>query len=85
MKDMPGPSYKVIGSVRSLRAADVRSGAVVSVVKSARQGEFTENAAIICGRKRLVGTRMEAHLAVSAKREGTTHCFVGDDIYPYRK
>ena len=76
-----------MGSVRSLTAAvDVRSGAVVvNVVKSVRWGEFTENAAIMCRCKRLVGTRVKAHPAVSAKQEGTSRCLIGDDVHPYRK
>ena len=73
------------GSVRGPAAADIRGSAVGRVVKSMRQGEFTENAAIGCGRKRLVGARVETRLAISTKQEGTSHCFIGDDIYPNRK
>ena len=82
---MPGPSYAVMGSVRSLAAADVHGSAVVSVVKSVRKSEFTENAAIRCRRKRLVGARVETHPAISTKQEWTSHCIIGDDVYPYRK
>ena len=77
--------YEVMGSVRGFTAADVRGSAVVSVVKSVRKSEFTENAAIRCRRKRLVGARVETHPAISIKQEWTSHCFVGDDVYPYRK
>ena len=61
--------YKVVDSVRGLTAADVRGSAVVSVVKSVRQSEFTENAAIRCRRKRLIGARVETHPAISTKQE----------------
>ena len=74
-----------MSSIRGLTAADVRSGAVVSVVSSVRQGEFTENAAIMYGRKRLVGMRVEAHPAVLTKQEGTSNCFIENDVYAYRK
>ena len=76
---------KVMDSVRGLTAADVCGGAVASVVKSVRRGEFTENAAIGCGRKRLVEARVETHVAISTKQKRTSHCFFGDDVYPYRK
>ena len=82
---MPGPSYTVMGSVRSLAAADVHGSAVVSVIKSVRKSDFTENAAIRCRRKRLVGARVETHPAISTKQEWTSHCIIGDDVYPYRK
>ena len=77
--------YKVIGSVRGLTAVDIRGSAVASVIKSVRKGEFTEKAAIGCGRKRLVGARVETHPAISTTQEGTSHCFIGDNVYPYRK
>ena len=57
--------YKAIGSVRCLTAADIRGSAVATVAKSVQKGEFTEKAAIGCGRKRLVGARVETHPAVS--------------------
>ena len=77
--------YKVMGSVWGLTAADVRGCAAVSVVKGVRQGEFTENEAIGCGRKRLVGARVKSHPTTSTKQEGTSHRFIGDDVYPYCK
>ena len=76
---------KVMGSLRGLTAADVRGSAVVSVVKSVRQGEFPDNAAIDCARKHLVGPRVETHPAVPTMQEGTSYYFIGDDVYPYRK
>ena len=77
--------YEVMDSVRGLTAADVRGGAVVNVVKSVLQSEFTENAAIRCRRKRVVEARVETHPAISTKQEWTSHCFIGDDVYTYRK
>ena len=78
--------YEVMDSVRrGLTAADVRGSAVVSVVKSVRQSEFTENAAIRCRRKRSVGARVETNPAISTKQEWISHCLIGDDVYPYRK
>ena len=74
---------KAIGSVRCLTAADIRGSAVASVAKRVQKGEFTEKAAIRCGRKRLVGARVETHPAVSTKQEGTSHCFIGDNVYTY--
>ena len=77
--------YKVVDSVRGLTGADVRGSAVVSVVKSVRQGEFTENAAIGCGRRCLVGARVETHPAISTQKEWTSHFFIENDVYPWRK
>ena len=77
--------YKVIGSVRGLTAVDIRGSAVTSVIENVRKGRFTEEATIGCGHKRLVGARVETHLAISTTQEGTSHCFIGDDVYPYRK
>ena len=28
---------------------------------------------------------METHPAVSIEQEGTSHCFIRDDVYPYSK
>ena len=75
----------MVDIVRRFAAADVGGSVVVSVVKSVRQGEFAENATIKCRRKRLVGTRVETHPAISTKKEWTSHCFIGNDVYPYRK
>ena len=77
--------YQVVDSVRCFAAADVRGSAVLSVVKSVRQGEFTENATIRCRCKRLVGARVETHPAISTTQEWTSHCFIGNGGYPYRK
>ena len=77
--------YEVIGSARGLTVADIRGSAVVSVGKSVRKGEFTEKATIGCGRERLVGARVETHPAISTKQKEASHCFIGNDIYPYRK
>ena len=77
--------YKGVDSVRGLTAADVRGSAVVSVVKSVRQSEFTKDAGIRCRRERLVGARVETYPAISTKQEWASHCFIGDDVYPYRK
>ena len=57
--------YKLISSVRGLTVADIRGSAVSSVVKSVREGEFTEKAAIGCGRKRLAGAQVETHSPIS--------------------
>ena len=77
--------YKVIDSVRGLIAADIRCIIFASVVESVRKSEFTEKVAIGCGRERLVGVRAETHSAISTKQEGASHCFIGDDVYTYRK
>ena len=77
--------YKVIGSGRCLTAVDIRGSAVASVANSVRKGELAEKAAIGCGRKRLVGARVETHPPISTKQEGTSHCLIGDDVYPYHK
>ena len=77
--------YKVVDSVRCVTTVNVRSSAVASVAKSVRKGEFAEKAAVGCGRKRLVGARVETHPTISTKQEGTSHCLIGDDVYPYRK
>ena len=50
-----------------------------------RKGGFIEKAAIGCGRKRSAGARVETHPAISTKQEGTSHCFIEDNVYPYRK
>ena len=84
-----GPSQTVVcllvDSIRGLAAADVRGSAVVRAVKSVRQGKITENATIRFRRKRLVGARVETHPAISSKQEWASHCFIGNDVYPYRK
>ena len=59
----------MIGSVRSLTAADIRGSAVASVAKSVRKDEFAEKVAIECGRKRLVGARVETHSSILTKQE----------------
>ena len=46
---------------------------------------FTEDATIRCRHECSVGARMEAHPAVSIEQEGTSHCFIRDDVYPYSK
>ena len=61
--------YQVVESVRGFAAADVRGSVVVSVVKSLRQSEFTENMAIRCRRKRLIGARVETHPAIPTNQE----------------
>ena len=77
--------YKVIGSVRGLTAVGIRGSAVVIIVKGVRESEFTEKAAIGCVRERSVGARVESHSAISTKQEEASHCFIGDDVYPYPK
>ena len=61
------------------------SSTVTSFVKRVRKGEFAKKVAIECGRELLIGTRVESYLAISVKQEGTSHCPIGDDIYPCRK
>ena len=59
--------YEVVGSVRCLTTVNIRGSAVASVDKNMRKGEFAEKAAVGCGRKRLVGARVETHPTISTK------------------
>ena len=77
--------YKVVGSVRCLTTVNIRGSAVTGVAKSVRKGEFAEKATVGRGRKRFVGARVETHPTILTKQEGTSHCLIGDDVYPYRK
>ena len=66
--------------------ADVGSGAA-EVVTAWREGEFPEGATVWMRRKGLVGAGVEAHPAISTKKEraSASHGFVGYDIHPNRE
>ena len=59
--------YEWVGSVRYLTTVNIRGSAVASVAKNVRKGELAEKTAIGCGRKRLVGARVETHPTISTK------------------
>ena len=59
--------YKMVGSARCLTTVNIRDSAVASVAKSVRKGQFTQKATVGCGRKRLVGARVETHPTISTK------------------
>ena len=64
--------------------ADVGSGAA-EVVTAWREGEFSEGATVWMRREDLVGAGVEAHPAISTKKERESHGFVGYDIHPKRE
>ena len=59
--------YKVVGSVRCLTTMNKRGSAVASVAKGVRKGKLAEKTAVGCGRKCLVGARVETHPTISTK------------------